>query len=370
MRAKGDDMQTITIEALDTLCFRDGKPFTSGEETWAATMFPPMPSVLYGALRATYFANQINTFEFANQSGVDPTEQLTIRAIVLQDQETLLFPMPLDCVIKKGTEKEPALVLKHLRKSDISNCSVANVLFPPNNNDIVENVTGGLLNDATLQQYLAGETKDLAYSKLNEYLVAEPKIGIGRENGTHTTAEGKLYRIDMRRLTPKMRFGQEENSSLTISVTFDHITLPDSEIMRLGGEGKSARYMTSASKTIEPPELTGKRFKLYLITPAIFGKGWLPNWIDEKTLEGTYHNIKVKLETAIIGKAIGLGGFDMEKRRPKEMRKAVPAGSVYYFELLEGTIDEAINIFHRQSVADGESYRKQGFGLTFIGGIA
>ena len=48
----------IRIKALDTLFFRDGKPFTSGEETWADGTFPPYPSVLYGALRTWFITNQ------------------------------------------------------------------------------------------------------------------------------------------------------------------------------------------------------------------------------------------------------------------------------------------------------------------------
>ena len=48
----------IQIDPLDTLFFRNGKPFTMGEETWADAVFPPYPSVVYGALRSAYFSNQ------------------------------------------------------------------------------------------------------------------------------------------------------------------------------------------------------------------------------------------------------------------------------------------------------------------------
>ena len=36
--------QIIEIEALDTLFFRDGKPFTMGQDTVGESIFPPHPS--------------------------------------------------------------------------------------------------------------------------------------------------------------------------------------------------------------------------------------------------------------------------------------------------------------------------------------
>ena len=46
----------IKIDAIDTLFFKDGKPFSMGDETWADGIFPPPPSVIYGALRSIYFS--------------------------------------------------------------------------------------------------------------------------------------------------------------------------------------------------------------------------------------------------------------------------------------------------------------------------
>ncbi len=48
-----------------------------GENTWPDTVFPPYPSVIYGALRSTYFANHINELGKANRED-DPTKKLRI----------------------------------------------------------------------------------------------------------------------------------------------------------------------------------------------------------------------------------------------------------------------------------------------------
>ncbi|GAK61611.1 CRISPR-associated protein, Cmr3 family [Candidatus Vecturithrix granuli] len=374
-------MQIIEIDALDTLCFRDGKPFTSGEDTWATTTFPPSPSVIYGALRGTYFSNHIAELEHANQRGKDPTEQLRIRLIMLQTGRHRYFPLPLDCIVPKKSKEqrekkekdkndsEKAIVLKKVATSAISNCPVNNILRSPDR-VIADKEQARIVTHDELTTYLEGSTTEIRCKKISEFIVPEPKLGIGRVNETHATQEGRLYRIDMRRLEPKMKFNVESTRHLSLVVGFDDLTLPDAGIMRLGGEGKAGKYTLSETMTIDSPTITGKRFKLYLMTPAIFGQGWLPCWLDAKTFEGTYHNLRLRLETAMLGKSFGVGGFDMARKRPKKMRRVVPAGSVYYFEIVQGTIDEAITVFHNQSIADGEKNRKQGFGLTLIGGAA
>ena len=42
----------IEITPLDSLLFRDGKPFTSGDVHNASSIFPPKPSVFAGFIRS------------------------------------------------------------------------------------------------------------------------------------------------------------------------------------------------------------------------------------------------------------------------------------------------------------------------------
>jgi len=70
---------------------------------------------------------------------------------------------------------------------------------------------------------------------------------------------------------------------------------------------------------------------------------------------------------ACIGKPVGIGGYDFVKNRPKTMKKAVPAGSVYYFELQESSIDDLFERVWHKPISDEKS--KEGFGITLIGGF-
>ena len=46
----------IQIEPIDTLFFRDGKPFSMGDQSTAFGIFPPYPSTVFGAIRTGIIA--------------------------------------------------------------------------------------------------------------------------------------------------------------------------------------------------------------------------------------------------------------------------------------------------------------------------
>ncbi len=352
----------IKIKPLDTLFFRDGKPFTMGEETWANGVFPPYPSVIYGALRSAYFSDHIDELEKANDvddpTVDDPTKDLKIRGICLLEDDDIYLPLPNDCVRRKGDKEVFVLSMGELEDVK-SSCTTPYVL---RSDDVVENVDGGLINLDSLRGYLkCTENSFSTTPKLADIVLPEPKIGIGIDSETGTSEEGKLYRVDMRRLKNK------EGKSISIIVDFDGLDLLERGLMKLGGEGKAASYERYGRDiTVDASITAGNIFKIYLSTPAIFKNGWLPGWIDETTLEGSYNGLKLKLLTAAIGRPAHIGGFDMKKGMPKPMFKAVPVGSVYYFEH-EGDIQDVIDTFHGKAISD--YYNKQGFGIAYAGGV-
>ncbi len=114
--------------------------------------------------------------------------------------------------------------------------------------------------------------------------------------------------------------------------------------------------------------ISGSTFKLYLLTPAIFDNGWCPDWIDkENDFIGEYKGFKLKLVASAIGKSQSIGGFDIKKREPKKMMKAVPMGSVYYFEILEGDKEQVVEAFNLSKISDIK--QEEGYGLVIVGDV-
>jgi hypothetical protein len=109
-------------------------------------------------------------------------------------------------------------------------------------------------------------------------------------------------------------------------------------IVRLGGDGYRATVSFSdASDELSCLDTLKKSVKqalndkgqgllLYLATHAVFKGGWNPG-LDESS--------GVRLIAAAVGKPVILSGWNQKRRRPKPMRRAVPAGSVYYYEVVD-----------------------------------
>lgn len=354
----------LRIEPLDPLFFRDGRPFTMGEDDWSGSLFPPHPGVLYGALRAAYFSRHPDELPRANTSE-DPTKRFRVELVCWLVGEGGLpyFPLPLDCVGEEGAG-DFYIPRRPVRPEGVFfNTPLPYVLASPVSESKERPAPGECItDDGGLADYLRGEAR-LAALRLAGLVLDEPKVGIGRDRQTLAAEEHNLYRIRMRRL-----------KGLALAVHCSGLELPPAGLMRLGGEGRAAWY---CSGDVEEPEVLkmwdsatpqGRFFKLYLATPAFFDGGWLPRWLardGDQGFVGQYGSLKVRLLAAAVGRFQSIGGFDMRAGAPKEMRRAVPAGSVYYFEVLQGTLKQAIEALHGKSVSEHRA--QEGFGIAFVG---
>lgn len=369
--------RTIELDALDTLFFRDGKPFSMGEESWADGLFPPPPSVIYGALRTAYFAEDISRFASISQN--DLSKCLSIKSLFYKIANQIYFPAPLDLVEISGFDKdaENATELRKMGFLPKEGVVLKNDFLEvlgydlESSNHKMKSIEDCLINSRNLRAYLLGEKGEKIwnsdYLRIDASLISEPKIGIRLNAFSGTTDDAFLYRVGMKRSVAK-------TGKLKIGATFsfDELdTVPG--MLRLGGEGKSVHCKRIEDKSVLDklkmpcPELSGKEFKLYLSTPAIFAHDWKPFWMKEGEYF-EYDGIDMRLKAAVIGKPFNVGGFDVKNRKPKEMHKAVPAGSVYYLELKnESDCSRLRGVFYDKTISDDEDFSKQGYGITFIG---
>ncbi|MDE0084893.1 MAG: type III-B CRISPR module-associated protein Cmr3 [Candidatus Poribacteria bacterium] len=381
----------LFLQPNDTFFFRDGKPFTKGEQSEGHSIFPPLPSTVLGALRTAYIAEfgNLPLFYSGGMQDMIGTRESLCNAIQLRGvflangQDNRLetfFPVPLDLIYKKSDEQDRNIPL-HLLSPISKNFASNGAIDCPLTWSIPESIDSdgdGLLPLGAIKRYLRGNTDNLLLTNRTMLIEKESKTGITRSKGTLSSEDHMLYRIDMSRF---------KNSDGNYGFVVDYECskkLPEKGLLKLGGEGKSFVYehknfdvdllSTRLEESVKNTIQSTNKFKLYFATPTIFHQGWLPSWLNSETLSGKYpipdpdkSPISLKLITAAVGKPISIGGWNMAKGEPKPTYSAVPAGSVYYFELIDkNRIDDLVDAFHYQNISDERS--EEGFGLAFISG--
>ncbi len=356
----------IFIEPNDTLFFRDGKPFTMGEQTEGSGIFPPFPSTVYGAIRTAYIAEKGGLRKFLNgemQSEIG-TEKVKgnfrIKNVLIGNNNTVLYPAPRDLVRSSIDGK----IQKLTRKKNILINPITNIdLLWSCVDGKVEHNEKDFLTQDNLISYLEGKDETPKVINQSEFVLNEPKVGIERNSMTRTSEESKLYRIGMFRL----------KDSYGLLVDFEGIEISTSGLIKLGGEGKSASYnVTNNEFNINTKLISDyidreRQFKLYFASPTIFKDGWIPDQFEIESMTWNHKGLKLKLITTAVGKPINIGGWDIVKNAPKVMRKAVPSGSVYYFELINGSGAEVLEKLNGQNISD--FLPEEGFGYCLVGVI-
>ena len=366
------------FDPIDNFFFRSAVPFEAGGETTTiASLFPPLPSVYAGALRPY----------LADPAGGARRLKIGLNGLYLNGQ--FLFPQPLD-MYPDPTEPteldEGDLCLKAMGLTPTPLSSyplpwMPTITTPPATKSKQNYQL--YLPAHKLTSYLQGAAQIAAFHLTDQYLCAEPQLGIAINPATGTAQDKMIYQLTCQRPQNGLQLGCEAQG----------LELTSGTIVPLGGEGKLATIHTSADTcTIgaPPTDISQRFFKLYLATPAIFANGWLPRWINPQTYQGCFahrnHCISVKLLSACIGRPVPCGSFGTDpqdqQRKPREMRYAVPAGSVYYFQITgeRDSLADAIRLFHQKCISDYREglgfdyevftrtrYCDRGFGYALVG---
>ncbi|AFM05735.1 CRISPR-associated protein, Cmr3 family [Bernardetia litoralis DSM 6794] len=353
----------IEIAALDTLFFRDAKPFERGSENWATGVFPPMPSVFYGALRSAFLGqNSQNKIE----SNIIASESLVINSLLLKnfsregDEDEIILPIPLDLISFKDSDESK--LLDYCKNDFVSSKGKRfDGFLRSYESEKTEELAGkAFLKKLDFLEYLKGNQDTFNSIKIQENTTLEPKIGIGRDNNTNVADTGLLYRVGMVRPVKEDNvYNFLREFKFVIDFEFkENINILAKGLLKLGGENKVASYATTTKDNIfNCPEITSNYFKVYLSTPAIFENGWYPKIFENKIL------------TCAVGKPQMIGGFDINKKMPKVMQKAVPAGSVYYIKVeTNKEAKELIQKLHGNSIS--EYKKEEGFGICYVAKIS
>lgn len=352
-------MPTIEIQALDTLFFRDGKPFEMGDDNWADGTFPPPPSVIYGALRSAYFAQHPELMGKWNTD--DPTKKLRITGIYLKYDNRIYLPTPLDIVIDKNYDDEHLFPLKLINSQKNKIIHNSEVNFIPVFDGEAFSPKGYYLRDGDFKRYLQNKIdKDngIISTNIEKLILKEPKIGIGLDHESGTTSEGKLYRVGLNRLRENFDKEWLEFIKLSFIVEFEGIELNQQGILKLGAENKTVVYSKFNDniehlKEIHTNNNKYNLFKIILLTPAITEKGNLLKLNADK-----------EIITGFVDNYIAIGGWDIKEKKPKTLYRAIPAGSVFYIRTKNKL--SISDLYYELGFSLSEKRKNEGFGLYLI----
>jgi CRISPR-associated protein Cmr3 len=343
-------MTTLVLHPLDTLFFRDGRPYNQDDpgQVEAASVFPPHPPTVVGAVRAA-LARAMGwpgkTWDKTTLGdGVD--WQKGDRALgplrftgpyVLRNGEPL-FPAPLSLVRAKASDGGE--ILDFLSPGDLLACDLGEARLPvaPKNAEGWKTLEGKWLTLAGMEQALAGNAPsqivdtDAIYS-------AEPRVGVQRDASTRTTkrfeaqggepVKGALYAAAHVRPAQDVALAVEVEGFPAVSL--------GGALAPLGGEGRAVwiQQRTEKIDLPKPPALEpGKdgvlRYTVTLITPADLGDAWPQP--GDRLMGSSGEALPGRVVSACTGRAIAVGGWDSAARGPLPLRPLVPAGSVWFLE--------------------------------------
>jgi CRISPR-associated protein Cmr3 len=374
----------------DPLIARDGRPFGAAQGQRMKGLPWLLPSVVAGSFRTALVKSGTGDFS----SGVpDKLLPIPIAGLFPVHEGKIYFPVPNDAV------GEPEVGTKNLKRIHrVSPVEGTGCDFPVDvplrpvmlPYDVDDFKSADLPTWWPLDKYVEWLlSKDSSFQAdwLDSTFLTkahqESRDHVALNADTGAAAESLLFATTGLNLTHMARYGIASTESfakrfakitLTINATpTDAFPVLDFNTWHpLGGERRMLHWQRChESQLWECPQeiakgLIGTRIHMTLATPAIFSEGWRPGWLDDN-LEGIRQDVKLKLVGVHNTRWKAISGWSLAPPRgPKKIRRMVPAGSVYYFEVLAGDPQQLAKQWLKP-VSDDAQECLDGFGLALWG---
>jgi CRISPR-associated protein Cmr3 len=242
---------------------------------------------------------------------------------------------------------------------------------------------GTYLSDSGWRSHLAGELPDSSSGTVRaaDLHARDPRLGIGLDPGAGTVASSLIYTTDGHAFSPAhdpARRRQDPKpfvaTGFMVGIEGVEGILPEVGFLRLGGDGRGARYQRVDYRPPAPPlesvARTG-RFRLILGTPGLFADGWVPPGVRREGPDylWVHRDCSARLVCAAVPRREVVSGWDLFAWRPKDAEHAAPAGSVYWFEDLQGDPDKLAEWVDSGLWGDHPNHqrRAEGYNLAWLG---
>jgi CRISPR-associated protein Cmr3 len=360
----------LILRPLDTLFFRDGRPFA---ESTRAVSGLPNPQTLAGALRtALLTASGFNLQQFAAKM----RGGMTLRQALEGAPKRIVSArfrgpwLALDANVDHGLSPTPLLPTPHsLLRGDGEKWYRADPLqrqlpgWAPPSNDMVPlwfkgspdaKYPGGFLLPAGVKKVLAGGIPTNDDWRSPEKLYGfDSRTCISVDPDTLTAKDGFIYSTTMLTLEPGVCFYAEIRPGPEPDAPEDLRSLLPKTVP-FGGEGRAVTPLPAEAFDWSDIQVTnGPRSSWLLVTPGVFGEsGSGAFWKPDRIRDG-------KLKAAASGNPVAFSGWDIARGGPKPTRFAVPAGSIYFVEN-DVTIEDESLCTDAEDVAQGWGYALRG----------
>lgn len=364
----------INFDAVDTWFFRESRPYGTIGGSELVSVFPPPARTVVGVVRSLVGESLGTDWREYKNNPDYVIDSVKLRDVIgfSDDLGRLKFSGPYLTQGGKRLFPTPALLMK--KDNPISKllpgnpvfCDLGKIQLPVISPDEKswKSIENTWITQYTLKVILSGQTPTSDQLIPAEKLFTnESRLGIGRNNDRRTADKGLLYQT--RHIRPL--------DGVTIEVEVEGLEqsildkIGAQRIIRTGGDGRLSAVSVSpkpTGTTLPMPEtLSGDRIMLILLTHADFGGSWKPlEFADIKdsdgnttAWQGVINDIPLTLVSAIIGKAVREGGWNLADNKPKTVKSLVPAGSVYFCRV-DGDIQEACNALHGLKIGNDTKY--------------
>lgn len=374
-----DDRLLLKMTPRDLIFCRDARPM---EDSWSGSGgHLPTPLTFHGALLAEYYRRFPEETELRESERI--SAGLRTWGPFLGRNGELYFQTPLDVA--------PGNRLLEVRSLDgFSDLPppLCYGLFAPAAD---KRHPDRYISCGELAKYLSG--RPFESTPESEFHDLEVRPGITISPDSRTVVKHAYYSAEYLRLRPGVTLNaavcMAAGSSLGSLFDGEHRSLP------LGGQQSLMYVEALPGRGIDLPEpqICGKLVKWALLTPTLWSRGWLPDFVDpspdaewnvllrsrpatrperlagetraEYRKRTAGEPIMARLVAARVGKPRAVSGWKMgAEGAPRATRMLVPAGSVYYFEARDEESARLLaGALHGRTLSDFGGTSGFGFGV-------
>lgn len=346
-------MEYRFLEPVDVLYLRGNRLFGDAGAHGEALM-PPWPSMAAGSLRSRMLVDARCDPREYGRGRADPAEPLK-SVLGTPDRPgsfrvsffTLgrsgngaiepCFPVPADVAVRRNGERLSASLLHPCRSKSGVQCGSSLPLLPIlRSQEPFKPESGVWLSLEGMRHYLQGRSiPEEGWVPQSELWRYDVRLGIALNAASRSTETGRIYTAETVALAPKTGF--------LVGVSGADGMVPSQGMLRFGGDGRAVRIRGCSPDLPEVPWdriAAERRFRLVVTSPGVFSQGWvLPGCRGENGVwVWEYGGLRARLVAASVKRQEVVSGWDLALQRPKDALRAVPAGSVYWLEGLDGGI--------------------------------